>query len=98
MSYKPRLNDYVIWDDGQTKLEGWVYFVDSSYITIETKVKPKHPEDLENGTHHLNDRTLVLCFPEQWCKLEYVTHRENVYSEPIQNSDKLETYRDRDLH
>ena len=35
--YKPKVNDYVKWKD----LEGWVYFYDDSYITIEIAVKDK---------------------------------------------------------
>ena len=41
MSYVPKVNDYVIWNHHGVIHEGWVYFVDSVYITIETGVKPK---------------------------------------------------------
>ena len=41
MSYVPKVNDYVIWNHHGVIHEGWVYFVDSAYITIETGVKPK---------------------------------------------------------
>ena len=37
MKYIPRLNDYVSWRN----VEGWVYFVDEEYLTIEIAVKPK---------------------------------------------------------
>lgn len=76
MSYTPNVNDYVIWND--KRLQGWVYFKDSAYITIETQVWPKDPEDLPNGTHHKNDRVLVLCYRNQWKELEYVKSRESV--------------------
>ena len=35
--YVPQLDDYVKW----RTIEGWVYFVDSEYITIEIATKPK---------------------------------------------------------
>jgi len=81
MSYVPKLNDYVKWNKGKFSVEGWVYFMDKSYLTIEIKTKPKHPEDLHNGTHHRNHRTLVLCYPESWNQLTYVKSRNCVYDE-----------------
>ena len=39
--YEPQVNDYVIWDKGQYGTdEGWVYFKDDEYITIETGLDP----------------------------------------------------------
>ena len=95
-NYKPRLNDYVKWKN----LEGWIYYVDKEYVTIETSVTPKPKEDLDKGTPHKNNRCLVICFPKQYCELEYVTHRESVHSKPISLEDmyKSQTYRDRDLY
>ena len=92
--YKPRLNDYVKWKD----LEGWVYFVGSEYITIEIRVIPKPEEDLEHGTPHRNNRCLVVCYPQFYHELEYVTHREHVHAEPTEDMYKSQTYRDRDLY
>lgn len=77
--YIPQVNDYVLWDKGKFSVEGWVYFKDSSYLTIETKTKPKHPEDIEHGTHHRNHRTLVLCYPESWKDLKYIKTRNDIY-------------------
>jgi len=77
--YEPKVNDYVIWNQG--KVEGWIYFKDKEYLTIEVGVRPKHPEDLLNGTHHRNDRLLVLCYHNQWDQLIYVKSRESVYEE-----------------
>ena len=37
MSYTPEVDDYVKWRN----VEGWVYFVDKEYLTIEVGVKPK---------------------------------------------------------
>ena len=78
--YKPRLNDYVQWKKG---IEGWVYFVDKEYITIETNVTPKDDEDLMHSPLHRNKRLLVLCYKEQWEELIYQGYRENKYSETI---------------
>lgn len=78
--YSPRLNDYVKWKKG---IEGWVYFVDQQYITIETNVKPKDQEDLRHSPLHRNKRLLVLCYKEQWGELKQVGYRENKYSEEI---------------
>lgn len=80
--YKPRLNDYVTWKKG---VEGWVYFVDQEYITIETQVIPKDKEDLQHSPLHKNKRLLVLCYHDQWNELTYEGYRENKYSETILN-------------
>jgi len=75
MSYKPQVNDYVKW---KHDLEGWVYFQDDDYITIEVSTRHKgsegHPE---HKKYHL----LVLCYRNQWKELEYVTSRESKYEE-----------------
>lgn len=78
--YSPRLNDYVQW---KNSIEGWVYFVDSQYITIETNVTPKDQEDLRHSPLHRNKRLLVVCYQEQWNELEYKGYRENKYSETM---------------
>lgn len=79
-AYSPRLNDYVKWKKG---IEGWVYFVDRSYITIETNVTPKNEDDLQHCSLHRNNRLLVVCYQEQWNELIYQGYRENKYSETI---------------
>lgn len=79
--YVPEVNDYVIWkNEHHQQLEGWVYFKDNAYITIETHVWPKDSIDMINGTFHHNDRTLVVCFPESWKELKYVHSRPAVDS------------------
>ena len=78
--YKPSLNDYVSWTKG---VEGWVYFVDKEYITIETNVFPKDEQNIRACSLHKNNRVLVLCYKEQWNQLEYVGYRVNKYSEEI---------------
>jgi len=81
MSYTPNVDDYVLWNKGKFSVEGWVYFKDSEYLTIETQTKPKHPDDLPLGTHHRNERTLVVCYPESWKDLIYVKSRQDKYGE-----------------
>ena len=78
--YKPSLNDYVRWKKG---VEGWVYFVDSDYITIETNVFPKDEQNIRACSLHRNYRVLVLCYKEQWEQLECIGYRVNKYSEEI---------------
>ena len=78
--YKPSLNDYVSWTKG---VEGWVYFADKEYITIETNVFPKDEQNIQACSLHKNNRVLVLCYAEQWNELEYVGYRLNKYSEEI---------------
>ena len=78
--YVPQVNDYVIWDSGKG-VEGWVYFKDESYITIEVCVRPKDWVNYEACSIHRNERLLVLCYHSQWKELTYVRSRESVYEE-----------------
>jgi hypothetical protein len=81
MSYDPQVNHYVIWTKG---VEGWVYFKDNEYITIEIGVKPKNKENYEACNLHRNDRLMVLCYHSQWKELTYVRSRESIYEEPVE--------------
>ena len=78
MSYNPKVNDYVIW---KKDIEGWVYFKDTEYITIESWVQPKSEENYQACSIHRNNRLLILCYKEQWHELTYVKSRESVYEE-----------------
>jgi hypothetical protein len=78
MIYTPKVNDYVIWTKG---VEGWVYFVDKEYLTIEQSVRPKDEINYLCCSLHRNERVLVICYPEQWKELTYVRSRESVYEE-----------------
>lgn len=78
MSYIPAVNDYVIW---KKDIEGWVYFKDKEYITIEVSVKPKNNENYEACSLHRNERLLVLCYNNQWNELTYIRSRTSVYEE-----------------
>ena len=76
--YVPKVNDYVIWDKGEYGSdEGWVYFYSEEYITIETGVRPKTPEQLECGTSnpHKMIHTLLVCHHSAWQDLQYVKSR-----------------------
>ena len=85
MSYQPRVNDYVLWTKG---IEGWVYFRDNEYITIEIGVKPKNKENYEACSIHRNDRLMVLCYHSQWKELTYVKSRESIYEEGVETVGK----------
>ena len=78
MSYQPCVNDYVVWTRG---IEGWVYFKNEEYITIETDVWEKDQENYEHCKLHRNDRVLVLCYHYQWNELTYIKSRKSVYEE-----------------
>ena len=78
-AYVPKLNDYVIWDQGKYGYnEGWVYFVDEEYITIEVGVKPRPQCQNSNRKEPLHRmiHTLLLCYPYQWHELKYVKSRK----------------------
>jgi len=70
--YEPKVNDYVKWNSVTGLIEGWVYFVDTNYITIEISVKDK-PDDFVQM--HKKIHCCVLCFPWNWGELEYVRSR-----------------------
>lgn len=74
MNYDPQVNDYVKWNKN---IEGWVYFKDKEYITIEISVRPKNIENIQHCSLHKNERVLVLCYRQQWKQLEYVKSRKS---------------------
>ena len=76
--YTPSVNDFVVWTKG---VEGWVYFVDEQYITIEYNVRPKDEVNLECCPIHRNERLLVVCYKEDWKHLEYIKSRTSIYEE-----------------
>lgn len=78
MSYNPKVNDYVKWKNG---VEGWVYFRDNLYITIEAKVQPKDSVNLKHCSIHTNNRLLILCYSNQWKELKYIRSRQSIYEE-----------------
>ena len=72
--YTPKVDEYIRWKN----LEGWVYFKDDAYVSIEIAVKDKV---CNKGTHHKKDHLLVLCYHNQWNELEYVKTRQSKYDE-----------------
>jgi len=80
-TYFPEVDDYVMWNKGKYSVEGWVYYKDTQYITIETGVKYKDEEDIVNCPIHHKTHTLVLCFPEYYHQLTYIKTRANKYDE-----------------
>ena len=89
MTYKPEVNDYVIWERHGLLDEGWVYFKGDvpvhkrgfpdkpRYITIETGVRDKPDCVYTSGKpmRHKMIHTLLLCNEECWHQLKYVKHR-----------------------
>lgn len=75
LNYTPKVNDYVYWND---RVEGWIYFKDSEYITIEVSVKPKDEKNYYACKLHSNYRLLILCYPDQWHELKYIKSRKSV--------------------
>ena len=78
MNYTPSINDFVKWTKG---VEGWVYFKDEEYITIEYIVRPKDKVNYRACSIHANERLLVICYKEQWKQLEYIKSRTSICEE-----------------
>lgn len=78
MNYEPKENDFVRWTKG---IEGWVYFKDKEYITIEASVRPKDVQNYEDCSLHRNERLLVICYKNQWDELKYIRSRQSIYEE-----------------
>jgi len=78
MNYTPSINDFVKWTKG---VEGWVYFKDEEYITIEYIVRPKDKVNYRACSIHANERLLVVCYKEDWDQLEYIKSRTSIYEE-----------------
>ena len=78
MNYEPKVNDYVKWTKD---VEGWVYFKDKEYITIEVAVRLKDEQNYIACSIHRNERVLVLCYSTQWSELKYVKSRKSKYEE-----------------
>jgi hypothetical protein len=78
MKYDPQVNDFVIW---KPHIKGWIYYKDTEYLTIETRVKPKDSINLLDAPFHANNRLLVICYQNQWGELNYVKSRKSIYEE-----------------
>ena len=74
--YTPQVDDYVVWRRSSgMKDEGWVYFVDDDYITIETGTKDKPYCEYSKEQKHKKIHTLVVCHTWYWNQLEYIKNR-----------------------
>lgn len=75
--YVPKLHDYVKWHHYHMKHEGWVYFVDEEYITLEIGVKDKSCNLTDNlhKMHHI----LLVCYKWNWHQLEYIKSRKDFH-------------------
>ena len=72
----PRVDDYVRWNRSTGDVdEGWIYFVDDDYITIETAVRDKPNCQYTKIERHKKFHTLVLCHNWYWHELEYIKTR-----------------------
>jgi len=56
-------------------MEGWIYFIDKEYLTLEILVRKKSEESYNDAMFHRNHRCLVLVFREDWKDLEYIKKR-----------------------
>ena len=82
MKYTPQIDDYVSWRN----VEGWVYYVDESHLTIEIAVRPKE-DDLV--PMHRKHHCLVVVQHFQYDELVYVNSRR--YSN-ASDLDDMEVY------
>ena len=78
--YIPQVDDYVIWKDH----EGWVYFFDDLYITIELGIKPKPNCEYTREEKHKYIHTLLLCYRQYWGDLKYKYSRKNKYGKNLE--------------
>ena len=76
MTYSPKVDDYVRWTTSLGNVhEGWVYFFDREYITIELSVKDKSEQSYKDSPIHRKVHSLLVCQHYYWNQLEYVKHR-----------------------
>ena len=75
-TFEPQVNDYVRWQKEHHTVEGWVYFKDEEYITIEVGVKPKKTCNYVKNVLHCKDHILVVCHSFLWDELQYIKSRE----------------------
>ena len=77
-SYLPKVDDYVVWKNSSGKdIEGWVYFFDEAYITIEISVKDKPPCKYTKNEKHKKIHCCVVCYPQYWNELKYIKNRRD---------------------
>jgi hypothetical protein len=78
MSYVPKVDDYVRWTTTLGNVhEGWVYFTDREYITIELFVKDKSEQSYKDSPIHRKIHSLLVCQYYYWDQLKYIKNRTN---------------------
>ena len=93
MTYQPKIDDYVKWRN----VEGWVYFVDHEYFTIEIAVKNKSQESYKDSPLHRKVHCLIVCHHYYWHEVEYIRHRREEEKNFIEDY-KSQPFRDSDLY
>ena len=93
--YKPKVNDYVVWNRHGLSDEGWIYYISqpteqkkgfqstSQYLTIEVGVKKKPDCQYDKNNHHKFIHILLLCYESQWKELRFVKKRKSQYDDSI---------------
>ena len=77
--YVPKLHEYVRWHQTRGTHEGWVYFVDEEYISIELGVIDKPTCNLTSHHKHRKNHILLVCQNLYWNQLEYVKSRKDFW-------------------
>ena len=102
--YKPKVNDYVIWNRHGLSDEGWIYFISEppenkrgfretqQYLTIEVGVKKKPECQYNKNNHHKYIHILLLCYESQWKELRFVKKRKSKYDDSIVLESKESEY------
>lgn len=74
--HTPKIDDYVRWTRSTGLIdEGWVYFVDDAYITIEVGVRDKPNCQYTKNERHKKIHTLIVCHNCYWHEIEYIKNR-----------------------
>ena len=102
--YKPKVNDYVVWNRHGLSDEGWIYFISEppekkrgfretqQYLTIEVGVKKKPECQYNKNNHHKYIHILLLCYESQWKELRFVKKRKSKYDDSIVLESKESDY------
>ena len=104
--FEPEVDDYVVWERetwARTEIdEGWVYFkgdpvedkkgfpTQARYITIETGVRDKDPEQLKDSPLHRKTHTLLLCYEHHWKDLKFIKRRSKKQCDHYSEYDDVE--------
>ena len=58
-TYIPQVDHYVRYKN----LEGWIYFIDKEYLTLEILVRKKSEESYNDAMFHRNESCLLYTSP-----------------------------------